>query len=89
MPIGHLEQHLVQGRVQVHDVGVEHAGVADQQLVAEATTKAVKVVVMTAYGSPQLQERLYEGEIFAYLEKPVRLETLLSFVEKAVVECAS
>lgn len=59
------------------------------ELVAEATTKAVTVVVMTAYGSPQLQEMLYEEGIFAYLEKPIRLETLLSFVEKALIECAS
>ena len=57
-------------------------------LMAEAKTKGVKIIVITAYGSPHIEDTLRAGGVFAYLEKPLRLETLLSTVEKILIEWA-
>lgn len=55
-------------------------------LMVEAKRTAVRIIVITAYGSPQIEETLRAVRVFAYLEKPLRLETLLCTVEKALIE---
>ena len=52
-------------------------------LLEEATRRGLKAIVITAYGSQQLEEQLRAEGVFAYLEKPFEVETLYRLVEKA------
>lgn len=50
---------------------------------AEKRGAGLKAIVITAYGSPEVKERLSRLEIFGYLDKPFELEALTALVETA------
>lgn len=56
------------------------------QLLAYMATHfpGIPVIVMTAFGTPEIEERLKKVDAFRYLEKPLDLEALASAIEQGL-----